>query len=92
MVGSGHNLNSSKLLCMSLLPARMKMIPSKMKGLEWSQDCSYYKSMFVWGFFSRRSRAANSAVLDWILAEFRTHPYTYGFPNYLQESRRSDQN
>ena len=40
---SGRNSNSSKLLCMSLLSARMKMIQSKMKGLEWSQHCSYYK-------------------------------------------------
>ena len=31
---------------MSLLPARMKMIQLKMKGLEWSQHCSFYKSMF----------------------------------------------
>ena len=38
--------NASKLLCMSLFPARMKIIQSKMKGLEWSQHCSYYKSMF----------------------------------------------
>ena len=43
---SGRNLNSSKLLCMSLLPARMKMIQSKMKGQEWSQHCSYFKYMF----------------------------------------------
>ena len=28
---SGRDLNSSKLLCMPLLPARMKMIESKMK-------------------------------------------------------------
>ena len=41
--GSGRNSNSFKLLCMSLLLARMKMIQSKMK---WSQHCSYYKSMF----------------------------------------------
>ena len=45
---SGRNLNSSKLSCMSSLPARMRMIDSKMKELEWSQDFSYYKSM---GFF-----------------------------------------
>ena len=45
-MGSGRNSNSSKLLCMSLLPARMKTIQSKMNGLEWSQHCSYYKSMF----------------------------------------------
>ena len=45
---SGQNLNSSKLLCMSSLPARMRMIESKMKELECSQDFSHYKSM---GFF-----------------------------------------
>ena len=45
---------------MSSLPARMKMIDSKMKELECSQDFSHYKSM---GIFSRCSRAANSAVL-----------------------------
>ena len=56
---SGRNLNSSKLLCMSSLPARMRMIDSKMKELECSQDFSNYKSM---GIFSRRSRADNSAV------------------------------
>ena len=48
VVVSGRNLNSSKLLCMSSLPARMRMIESKIKELE---------------DFSRRSRAANSAVL-----------------------------
>ena len=44
---SGRNLNSFKLSCMSLLPARMKMIKSKMKELEWSQDFSHYKSMGI---------------------------------------------
>ena len=44
---SGQNLNSSKLSCMPLLPARMKMIKSKMKELEWSQDFSHYKSMGI---------------------------------------------
>ena len=34
----GRNLNSSKLSCMSLLPARMRMIDSKMKELECLQD------------------------------------------------------
>ena len=38
---SGRNLNSSKLSCMSSLPARMKMIHSKMKELECSQDENY---------------------------------------------------
>ena len=42
---SGQNLNSSKLSCMSSLPARMRMIDLKMKELERSQDFSHYKSM-----------------------------------------------
>ena len=56
----GRNLNSSKLSCMSSLPVRMRLIKSKMKELECSQDFSHYKSM---GIFFRRSRAANSGVL-----------------------------
>ena len=44
---SAGNLNSSKLSCMSSLPARMRMIDSKMKELEWSQDFSHYKSMGI---------------------------------------------
>ena len=44
---SGRNLNSSNLSCMSLLTARMRMIDSKMKELEWSQDFSHYKSMGI---------------------------------------------
>ena len=41
-VVSGRNLNSSKLRCMSSLPAKMRMIESKMKELECSQDYSHY--------------------------------------------------
>ena len=59
---SGQNLNSSEFSYMSSLPARMKMIQSKMKELEWSQHFSHYKSMG----FSRRSKAANSAALSLI--------------------------
>ena len=44
---SGRNLNSSKLSCMSSLLARMRMIKSKMKELECSQDYSHYKSMGI---------------------------------------------
>ena len=44
---SSRNLNSSKLSCMSLLPARMRMIDSKMKELKCSQDFSLYKSMGI---------------------------------------------
>ena len=44
---AGRNLNSSKLSCMSFLPARMRIIESKMKELECSQDVSHYKSMGI---------------------------------------------
>ena len=44
---SGRNFNSSKLSCMSSLPARMRMIVSKMKELECSQDFSHYKSVRI---------------------------------------------
>ena len=47
VVVSGRNLNSSKLSCMSLLPARMRMIKSKKKELECSQDFSHCKSMGI---------------------------------------------
>ena len=47
VVVSGRNLNSSKLSCISSLPARMRMIKSKMKELECSQDFSHYKSMGI---------------------------------------------
>ena len=43
---SCQNSNSSKLLWLVLLPARMKMHP-KMKALEWSQYFSHYKSMGI---------------------------------------------
>ena len=43
----GRNLNSSKLSCMSSLLARMRMIDTKMKELEYSQDFSHYKSMGI---------------------------------------------
>ena len=47
LVVSGRNLNSSKLSCMPSLPARMRMIDSKMKELMCSQDFSHYKSMGI---------------------------------------------
>ena len=47
VVVSGRNWNSSKLSCMSSLPAKMKMIHTKMKELECSQDFSHYKSMGI---------------------------------------------
>ena len=45
VVVSGRNWNSSKLSCMSSLPARTRMIDSKMKELDCSQDLYHYKSM-----------------------------------------------
>ena len=63
---SDRNLNSCKLSRMSSLPAKMRMTDSKMKELECLQDFSHYKS----GDFSRRSRAANSAVLGPIWPNF----------------------
>ena len=47
VVVSGRNLNSPKLSCISWIPARMRMIDSKMKELECSQDFSHYKSMGI---------------------------------------------
>ena len=47
LVVSSRNWNSSKLSCMSWLPTRMKMIHTKMKELECSQDFSHYKSMGI---------------------------------------------
>ena len=54
--------NPSEILLVSLLPARMKKINSKMKALEWSQ---HYSLILI------RSRAANSEVSDVILPKFK---------------------
>ena len=71
----GRNLNPSKLSCMSLLPARMRMIESKMKELECSQDFSHYKSMgicpYAQGqlalqFLVRSGRISNSSEMLWM--------------------------
>ena len=56
---------------MSSLPARMRMIESKMMELECSQDYSHYKSM---GIFPN-SRAANSVVLGPIWPNFELVRY-----------------
>ena len=72
---SGRNLNSFKLLCMSSLPARMRMIESKMKELECSQDFSHYKSMGIFPdaqgqltpqSFVRSGRISNSSGMLWM--------------------------
>ena len=43
----GRNLFSFKVSCMSSLPARMRIIDSKMKELQCSQDYSHYKYMGI---------------------------------------------
>ena len=44
---SCQNLNSSKLLWLVLLSARMKKINPKMNALEWSQQISHFKSIGI---------------------------------------------
>ena len=80
VVVSGRNLNSSKLSCMSSLPARMRMIKSKMKELECSQDYSHYKSMEI--FQTLKGSLLRSPWTD--LAEFQTRLRCYGCSRYLQ--------
>ena len=67
--------NSSKLSCMSSLPARMRLIKSKMKELECSQDFSHYKSMGIFpdaqGQLTLQSlvpsgRISNSSEMLWM--------------------------
>ena len=74
---SGRNLNSSKLSRMSSLPARMRMIDSKMKGLECSQDFSHYKSMGIFPdaqgqltpqSLFRSGRISNSSEMLWMFS------------------------
>ena len=74
VVVSGRNLNSSKLSCMSSLSARMRLIKSKMKELECSQDFSHYKSMGIFPdaqgqltsqSLVRSGRISNSSEMLW---------------------------
>ena len=77
VVVSGRNLNSFKLSCMSSLPARMRMIESKMKELECSQDFSRYKSMGIFPdaqgqltsqSLIRSGRISNSSEMSWMFS------------------------
>ena len=74
---SGRNLNSSKLSYMSLLPAKMRLIDSKMKELECSQDFSHYKSMGIFPgaqgqltpqSMVRSGRISNAAEMIWMFS------------------------
>ena len=78
VVLSGRNLNSSKLLCISSLPARMRMIDSKMKELECSQDFSHYKSI---GIFPDAQGQLTRLGIPWSnLAQIRICRRYYGCP------------
>ena len=69
------NSNSSELLWLVLLSARMKKMHLKMKVLEWSQHFSHYKSM---GIFP------DALISPWSnFAKFRTHSRFYGCTCYL---------
>ena len=84
---SCRNSNSSELLWLGLLSARMKKIHAKMKVLEWSQHFSHYKSMGIFpdaqGQLTHKSmvkscRNSKSSEILWL-------------PFYLQEKRRTNQ-
>ena len=90
---SGRNLNSSKLSCMSSLAARMRMIDSKMKELECSQDFSHYKSMWIFPdaqgqltpqSLVRSGRISNllPASMKKIRSKMKALEWTQHFPHY----------
>ena len=80
VVISGRNLNSSKLICMSSLPARTRLIKSKMKELECSQDFSHDKSMGIFpdpqGQLTPKSLGRSSRISN--------SSRCYGCSRYLQ--------
>ena len=70
-----RNSNSSKLSCMSSIPAKMKKIKLKMKAVDCSQDFSHYKSMGIFPdaqgqltpqSLVRSGRISNSSELLWM--------------------------
>ena len=84
---SCRNSNSSELLLLVFLSARIKKIHPKMKVLEWSRHFSHYKSMRIFP-----DAQGQQLISPWSNpAEFRTHLRFYGCPCYLQEQRRTNQ-
>ena len=63
-----RNSNSSKLLWLSSLPARIKKDLIKNKG---SRVLTRFSPLYVYGKFCKRSRAANSAVHGRIWPKFK---------------------
>ena len=68
MLQISQNSNSSKLSCMSSIPARRKKIQLKIKALECSQDFSHYKSMGVFpdaqGQLTLQSMVGSGQILN----------------------------
>ena len=68
MLQISRNLNSSKLSCMSWIPARIKKIQLKMKALECSQDFSHIKSMGIFpeaqGQLTLQSMVGSGQILN----------------------------
>ena len=75
IVRSGRISNSFEMLWLSSLPANMKKIRSKMKGLE----CYSYTLIF------QAPKGSLHNNLLWDFAEIRTHPSFHACPRYLQE-------
>ena len=74
---SCRNSNSSELLWLVLLSARMKKIHPKIKVLEWSQHFSHYKSMGI--FPDAQGQLSHKSLVG------SCHSRFYGCPCYLQE-------
>ena len=80
VVVSGRNWNSSKLSCMSSLPTRMKLIHTKMKELEWSQDSSHYKSMGI--FQNAQGQLTPQSLVESGQIKMKVLEWTQHFPHY----------
>ena len=74
VVVSGQNLNSSKLSCMSLSPARVKLSQSKM---------NIFPIISLWRFLQPLKGSPWSD-----LAEFLTRSRCNGCPRYLQKIKK----
>ena len=72
--------NSTKLLCLSWLPATLMMIRSKMNELAWRH---HFPIIGLWEIF-RLSRAANSVVSGPIWLKFELVRDFMPCPHYLQ--------
>ena len=66
VVGCGRKLNTFKLLLVSLLPAKMRKIHSKMKVLEWSQQISDCKSIQI--FYDAKGKLTPQSEFGSILS------------------------